>query len=116
MNIYLSKYNSLDSNALNFFPKRFFILKNFITINCILQFYVLHKNISLQTTRGVSDYGLVIYILKYLKAKQKLLKFKYFTTLKHNLQKILLKENQNNSITNLKFQQKPKYHPSNVLI
>jgi hypothetical protein len=40
---------------------------------------------------------------------------------KYNLQKNPLKENQNpsryhNSITNLKFQHKPKYHLSKILI
>jgi hypothetical protein len=43
-------------------------------------------------TRGVSHYGLSIYIKKYLKAKEELWKFKYFTMQKYNLQKAPLKE------------------------
>jgi hypothetical protein len=38
-------------------------------------------------TRGVSHFGLAIYIKKYLKAKEELWKFKYFTMQKYNLQK-----------------------------
>jgi len=70
----------------------------------------------------VSYFGLAIYIKKYFKAKEELWKLKYFTMQKHNLQKIQKeKKTQNpsryyNSITNLKFQNKPKYHPSNILI
>jgi hypothetical protein len=69
----------------------------------------------------VSHCGLAIYITKYLKAKEELWKFKYFTMQKYNLQKTFSKRNQNpsryhNSITNLKFQQKPKYHLSKILI
>jgi hypothetical protein len=41
-------------------------------------------------TRGVSHYGLAIYIKKYLKAKEEeLWKLKYFTIQKYNLPKIL---------------------------
>jgi hypothetical protein len=40
----------------------------------------------------VSHCGLVIYIKKYLKAKEKLWKIKYFTMQKYNLQKNPLKE------------------------
>jgi hypothetical protein len=43
-------------------------------------------------TRGVSHYGLAIYVKKYLKAKEELLKFKYFTMQKYNLQKHSLQE------------------------
>ncbi len=43
-------------------------------------------------TRGVSHCGLAIYIKKYLKPKEELWKFKYFTVQKYNLQKNLLKE------------------------
>jgi hypothetical protein len=67
-------------------------------------------------TRGVSHCGLAVYIKKkYLKAKEELWKFKYFTMQKYNyLQKKikkLLKRNQNptryhNSITNLTFEHK----------
>ncbi len=63
--------------------------------------------------KRVSHHGLAIYIQKYLKAKQDLWKLKYFT-----MQNIICKKsstrNQNafryyNSVTNLKFQHKPKY-------
>ncbi len=73
-----------------------------------------------KATRGVSHCGLAIYSKIYLKAKEELLKLKYFTMQKYNLQKSC-KRNQNrsryyNSITNLKFQHKPKYHLSKILI
>jgi hypothetical protein len=68
-------------------------------------------------TRGVSHCGFAIYIKKYLKANEELLKLKYFSMQKYNLQKKSSKRNQNpsryyNSITNLKFQHEPKYHLS----
>jgi len=60
---------------------------------------------------------------KYLKAKEEeLWKLKYFTMQKYNKSsKKSSKRNQNpsryyNSITNLKFQLKPKYHLSKILI
>jgi hypothetical protein len=40
----------------------------------------------------VSHWGLAIYIKKYLRAKEKLWKLKYFTMQKYNLQKSPLKE------------------------
>jgi hypothetical protein len=43
-------------------------------------------------TRGVSHYGLAIYIKKYRKAKEEVWKLKYFTMQKYNLQKNPLKE------------------------
>jgi hypothetical protein len=44
-------------------------------------------------TRGVSHCGLAIFIKNYLKAKEgELLKLKYFTMQKYNLQKILEKK------------------------
>jgi hypothetical protein len=43
-------------------------------------------------TRGVSYCGLAIYIKKYLKAKEELWDFKYFTIQEYNLQKNPLKE------------------------
>jgi transcription initiation factor TFIIIB Brf1 subunit/transcription initiation factor TFIIB len=71
----------------------------------------------------VSHYGLAIYIKKYLKAKEEeLWKFKYFTMQKYNLKEKSSKRNQNpsryynNFITNLKFQHKPKYHVSKILV
>jgi len=65
--------------------------------------------------RVASHYGLAIYIKNYLKAKEELRKFKCFITQKYNLKIKSSKGNQNlsryhNSITNLKFQHKPKYH------
>jgi hypothetical protein len=49
-------------------------------------------------TRGVSHFGLAIYIKRYLKAKEELWKFKYFTMQEYNRQKNPLKErNQNPS-------------------
>jgi hypothetical protein len=58
--------------------------------------------------------GLAIYMKKYLKAKEELWKLKYFTMQKYNLQLNPLKETKilQDTITNLKFQQKPKYHLS----
>jgi hypothetical protein len=71
----------------------------------------------------VPHYGLAIYIKKkYLKAREELLKFKYFTMQEYNLKiKNPLKETQNpsryhNSTTNLKSQHKLKYHVSEILI
>jgi hypothetical protein len=47
-----------------------------------------------QVNKGVchTDCGLAIYITKYLKVKEELWKFKYFTMQKYNLQKNPLKE------------------------
>jgi hypothetical protein len=64
--------------------------------------------------RGESHCGLAIYIKNCLKTKEKLWKLKYFTMQKS-------KRNQNpsrqySSITNLKFEHKPKYHLSKILI
>jgi hypothetical protein len=56
---------------------------------------------------------------EYLKAKEELWKFQYFTMQKYNLQKKNpLKETkllQDISITNPNFQRKPKYHFSKIL-
>jgi len=58
----------------------------------------------------------LVYIKKYLKAKEELWKLNYFTMQKYNLlKKKSSKRNQNpskhyNSITNINFQHKPKYH------
>jgi hypothetical protein len=73
------------------------------------------------SSRGVSHCGLAIYIKKYLKAKEELWKFKYLTMQKYIIFKKSSKRNQNpssyyNSITNLKFQHKPKYHLKKILI
>jgi hypothetical protein len=69
----------------------------------------------------MSHCGLAIYIQKLFKAKEELWKLKYFTTQKYNLQKNPLKETKilqdnYNSITDLKFQHKPKYDLSKILI
>jgi hypothetical protein len=57
----------------------------------------------------------------YLKAKEELWKLEYFTMQKYNLQKNSSHRNQNpsryhNSITNFKFQHKPKYQLSKILV
>jgi hypothetical protein len=65
----------------------------------------------------VSHYGLAIYIKKYLKAKEELWKFKYFTMKNIIFKKIPLKETKIiRDISNLKFQHKLKYHLSKILI
>jgi hypothetical protein len=62
----------------------------------------------------VSHCGLAIYIKKYFMAKEELWKFKYFNMQKYNLQNNPLKETKIlqdiMTLTNLKFQHKPKYH------
>jgi hypothetical protein len=70
-------------------------------------------------TRGVSHCGLAIYIFKYLKAKEKIWKVKYFTMKKNHLQKIIKKKQKSFKILelyNLKFQHKRKYRLSKILI
>jgi hypothetical protein len=70
----------------------------------------------------VSHCGLAIYIKKYLKAKKKNYENSYISACKNIIFKKSSKKNQNpsryyNSITtNLKFQHKPKYHVSKILI
>jgi hypothetical protein len=62
-----------------------------------------------------------MYTKKYLKAKEELWKLKYSTMQKYKFSKHPPKRNQNpsryyyNSITNLKFQHKPKHHLSKIL-
>jgi hypothetical protein len=73
----------------------------------------LHTQPTYKQTRGVAHCSLAIYIKKYLKAKDKLWRFKYFTLQKYNLPKKCFNRDQNpsryqNSITNFKFQHKPK--------
>jgi len=80
----------------------------------------------LNITRGVCVCGLAIYIKKYLKAKEEEFLMEtqlHFTMQKHNLQKKTSKTTKipsryyyNSIITNLKFQHKPKYHLSKILI
>jgi hypothetical protein len=57
----------------------------------------------------------------YLKEKKELWKSKYFTMQKYNLKKKPIKKTKilsryYNSVTNLKFQHKPKYHLSKILV
>jgi hypothetical protein len=70
-------------------------------------------------TRGVSHRGLAIYIKNYLKAKED--ENSNISPCKNIIVKKSSKRNQNpsryyNSITNLKFQHKPEYHLSKILI
>jgi hypothetical protein len=80
------------------------------------------KPTSVQKTRCVTHtLAFAIYMKKYHKAKERLWKLEYFTMQKYNLQKNPLKKTQNpsryyNSVTNIKFQHKPKYHLSKILI
>ncbi len=71
----------------------------------------------------VSHRGLVIYyIKKYLKAKEKIMETQIFHHEKNIIFKKILQTKPNslkilyNSITNPKFQHKPKYHLSKILI
>jgi len=62
----------------------------------------------------VSHYGHAIYIKKYLKAKEELMKNSTISPCSNTIFKKSSKRNQNpsryfNSITNLNFQHKPKY-------
>jgi hypothetical protein len=71
--------------------------------------------------RGVSHCGLAICIKKYLKGKKKNYGNSNISPFKNIIFKKSFKRNQNpsryyNSITNLKFQHKPKYHVSKILI
>ncbi len=70
------------------------------------------QHTSYMETRGVSHRGLAIYIKKYLKAKEELWKFKNIKSWKRNQNPLRY----HNSITNLMFQHKPKYHLSKILI
>jgi hypothetical protein len=74
----------------------------------------------LYTTRGVHC-GLAIYNKKYLKTKRSIMETQIFSPWKNMIFKKSSKRNQNpsryyNSLTNLKFQHKPKYHLSEMLI
>jgi hypothetical protein len=71
----------------------------------------------------VSHYGLAIYIKKYLKAKKRIMEIQNTSPCKNIIfEKKSSKRNQinpsryHNSITNLKFQQKPKSNLSKILI
>jgi hypothetical protein len=72
------------------------------------------------TTRDASHCGLAIYIKKYLKEKKKNYGNSNISPCKNIIFKNSSKTNQNpsryfNSITDLKFQHKPKYHLSKIL-
>jgi hypothetical protein len=73
---------------------------------------------SINPTRGVSHCSLAVSIKNYLKAKEELWKLKYFTiqSSKKSCKRNQIPSRYYNSITNLKFQHKPKYHLSKVLI
>ncbi len=67
------------------------------------------------TTRGVSHYGLAMYIKIDFKAKEIIMETQIFYHGKNIIFKKSSKRNQNpstyyNSIINLEFQHKPKYH------
>jgi hypothetical protein len=70
----------------------------------------------------VSNCGLAIYIKKYLKGKRRIMETQIFHHAKlSQSSKNALKETKSlqdiiNSITNLKFQHKPKYHLSKILM
>jgi serine protease inhibitor len=74
-------------------------------------------------TLGPTVQATLVYIKKYLKAKDELWKLKYFTIAKIQISKNPLKETKinpsryyyNSRITNLKFQHKPKYLLSKIL-
>jgi hypothetical protein len=72
-------------------------------------------------TLGPTAQATLVYIKKYFKAKE-LWKLKYFPMQKYIIFKKCSKRNQNPSryynsiITNLKFQNKPKYHLSKILL
>jgi hypothetical protein len=72
-------------------------------------------------TRGVSHCGLAIYIKKSISRQKKNYENSNISPCKNIIFKKSSKRNQNpsryeNSITNLKFQHKPKYHLSKILI
>jgi hypothetical protein len=69
----------------------------------------------------VSHCGLALYIKKNLKSKEELWKHSNISPCKNIIFQKPSKRNQNpskyhNSITNLKFQHRPKYHLSKILI
>jgi hypothetical protein len=77
-----------------------------------LSLWILH--ICLGITRGVLCCGLAIDIKKYLKAKEELRKLKY--SKKKPLKETKILQDIITLVTNLKFQHKPKYHLSKILI
>jgi len=82
---------------------------------------ILSSHLKHYITRGVSHYGLAIYIKNYLKAKRRIMDTPIFHHAKNIIFKTSSKRNQNpsryyNSITNLKFQHKSNHHLSKILI
>jgi hypothetical protein len=82
---------------------------------------IIHRVLCENPTRGVLHCGLAIYIKKYLKAKRRIRDTPIFHHAKTESSKNFSKRNQNpsryyNSVTNLQFQHKPKYHLSKFLI
>jgi hypothetical protein len=86
----------------------------FVIIMLVTQVSTLNK------TRGASHCGLAIYI-KVAYAERRITETQIFSPCQNIVFKKSSKKSQNpsryyNSITNLKFQQKPKYHLSKILI
>jgi len=84
--------------------------------SCLCTKFSFHSCLIGRTTSGVSQCGLAIYIKKDRKAKEELWKLKYFTMAKSSTRNQTLSRYYNSIITNLKFQHKPKYHLSKILI
>jgi hypothetical protein len=81
---------------------------------------IILRDMYTKAKQGVCHIVALPFTLKYLKAKEELWKLKYFIMQKYNFQKSP-ERNQNptryyKSINNLKFQHKPKYHLSKILI
>jgi hypothetical protein len=86
----------LSCRCLDFFA--WHLKKEVQQVKCLECIEIVIIIIIIIKTRGVSHYGLAIYIEKYLKAKEEeLWKFKYFNMQKYNLHKNPLKGNQNPS-------------------
>jgi hypothetical protein len=67
----------------------FFLLCLYSTTQGITTSYLAGAFFKRRRIRGISNYGLAIYIKIYLRAEEELCKLKYFTMQKYNLQKIL---------------------------
>jgi hypothetical protein len=80
----------------------FFFAFGGLSPNVVLEYHLIIKNthsqqfqeskFKTQNKGCVTHYGLAISVKKYLKAKEELWKFKYFTMQKYNLQKNPLQE------------------------
>jgi len=97
--------------------------------NLLLPYQELLNHTLAKRTKGVVSHfcGLAIYIKKvFLRQKEELWKFKYFTMQRYKSSKKkkknplketkILQALQNSITTNLKFQHKPKYHLSKILM